>query len=74
MRDLYLAWRYSGGRLCPFRTHHVVGEDFRSLDYPEEAPRPPASHRRLRNVLVAFSKLAEEEQIQFASISSGSVG
>jgi hypothetical protein len=69
MRDFFLAWRY--GRLCPYRTRHYLDEGFRPLDVPDAPPRPPASHRRLRNVLIAFSKLAEEEHVQFAALSSG---
>lgn len=87
MRRLYLAWRYSGGRLCPYRLHHNLDGDFRPLDAPAEmewtlsgrrpvlpTPRPPMSHRRLRNVLLAFAQLAEDEEIQLAGMSSAGMG
>ncbi len=70
MRLLYLAWRYSGGRLCPYRTHHNLDADFRPLDWEGE-PRPPASHRRLRNVLIGFAEVAEEEAVAMAGASMG---
>lgn len=88
MRMLYLAWRYSSGRLCPYRTKHNLDEQFRPLDEPLEEeewrldgkhtvdrrrPRPPMSHRRLRNVLVAFAKLAEEEATLALGVTAGRI-
>jgi|GraSoiStandDraft_13_1057314.scaffolds.fasta_scaffold00345_14 hypothetical protein len=64
MRDLYLAWRYSGGRLDPYRTAHVLGEDYRPLDDPDDPPMPPKSHRRIRNVLIGFALMAEAEELE----------
>lgn len=64
MRSLYHGWKWSGGRLCPYRTAWVLGEDYRPLDDPEAAPRPPSSHRRVRNIVLAFAGLAETESIE----------
>lgn len=87
MRELYLAWVFSAGGLCPYRMRHHLDREFRPLDavtrwawtfrgkveVPAD-PRPPKSHRRLRNVLLAFAKLAEEEQVSRASMSMGRLG
>lgn len=71
MRALYLAWKHTSGRMDPYRTAHVLGEDYRPLADPEAAPRPPASHRRIRNIILAFSAVAEEEEFARATAAIG---
>lgn len=67
MRLLFLAWKHTGGRADPFRMAHVVGEDYRPLDDPEGEPKPPRSHRRIRNVIFAFAAVAEDEALSLAA-------
>lgn len=71
MRSLYLAWKWSGGRMDPYRTAHVLGEDYRPLDFPEFDPRPPSSHRRVRNIILAFAAVAEDEALTVATAQIG---
>jgi hypothetical protein len=63
MRALYLAWKHTGGRMDPYRTAHVLDEGYRPLGDPEAAPRPPENHRRIRNVLLGFAAVAEDEML-----------
>lgn len=83
MRRLYLLWRFGG--VCPYRARHNLDAEFKSLDEPlqeewglagrrtvdRRVPRPPRSHRTLRNVLVGFAHLAEEEELERAAAGMG---
>jgi len=73
MRLLYACWKHTGGRMCPFRTHHVLGEDYRRLDDPDAPPVRPSDPRRVRNILLAFAACAEEEQIDLAAAQTASI-
>jgi hypothetical protein len=71
VRSLYLAWKWTGGRMCPYRTHHVLDEDYRPLGVPGAAPRPPFDPRRVRNIVLGFARVAEDEQLALAGARLG---
>lgn len=65
---LYVAWRYGGED--PYRLYHSLGPDYRPWDSPDAEPRPPASGKRVRNLIFAFAEFAHNETIDHLVASS----
>lgn len=65
---LYAAWKHGGED--PYRLYHSLGPDYRPWDLPDAEPLPPASGKRVRNLIYAFALYAHEETIDHLVASS----